>query len=247
MDRRMFLKAVPAIAVLAGTKSSLAAEGSAVTVPGLDVNTVPPPVPMNLSPIELAKPEKDGGKSVLAALWDRKTNRNISDKKLSDQELSNFLWAAFGINRPDSGGRTAATASNSQEIDLYAVLPDGIYLYEAAGHKLIPVAAGDYRGMVSRRRRNERMANAPLIIVFVADISKYSTARFQEPGLKDEEIQKSYYNIAAGIISGNIYLYAASKGMAAWFHNCNKTALAEVMKPRPEQRILYAQTVGHPA
>ena len=110
----------------------------------------------------------------------------------------------------------------------------------------MPVAAGDHRGIVGRRRGG-RMASAPVILVFVADIAKYGKARFQEPGLKDTEIQKSYYNIAVGIISANVYLYAASQGLAAWFHNCNKTALAEVIKPRPEQRILYAQTVGHPA
>jgi hypothetical protein len=245
MDRRMFLKTVPALAVLAGAESSLAADVNSLTIPALNNNTTAKPAPLNLPPIELVKPEKDGGKSVMAALWERKTNRNISDKKLTEQELSNLLWAAFGINRPNGGERTAATASNSQEIDLYVVLPEGIYLYEAAGHKLTPVAAGDHRPTVGRRRG--RMANAPAMLVFVADIAKYSSARFQEPGLKDSEIQKSYYNVATGLISGNIYLFAASQGLATCFHNCNKTGLAEVIKPRPEQRILYAQTIGHPA
>jgi hypothetical protein len=246
MDRRMFLKTVPALAVLAGTESGFAADGGTVT----DANAIPGPALLNLPPIVLVKPDKDGGKSVMAALWERKTNRNISDKKLSEQELSNLLWAAFGVNRQAESsrkpGRTAATASDAQEIDLYAVLPEGIYLYEAAGHKLTPVAVGDHRGAVGRRRGG-RMAIAPAILVFVADIAKYGQARFQEPGLKDPEIQKSYYNVATGLISGNIYLFAASQGLAAWFHNCNKAALAEVIKLRPEQRILYAQTVGHPA
>jgi hypothetical protein len=246
MDRRTFLKTVPAIAAMASVKSSFAAEVKSIPNPIPDANALPKAVPMNLPPIVLAKPEKDGGKSVMAALWERKTNRNVSDKKLSEQELSNLLWAAFGINRPDRRGRTAATASDSQEIDLYVVLAEGIYLYEAIGHKLTPVAEGDHRGKVGRRQGG-RMATAPVILVFVADIAKYSKARFQEPGLKDAEIQKSYYNVATGLISGNIYLFAASQGLAAWFHNCNKTGLAEVIKPRPEQRILYAQTVGHPA
>ena len=246
MDRRTFLKTVPALAVLASAEMSLAADDGTTPSPVTDANAIPKPVPSNLSPIVLVKPEKDGGKSVMAALWERKTNRNVSDKKLSPQELSNLLWVAFGINRPDGGGRTAATASNSQEIDLYVVLPEGIYLYEAAGHKLTPVVEGDYRGTVGRRRGG-RMAGAPAILVFVADIAKYSRARFQEPGLKDPEIQKSYYNVATGLIAGNVYLFAASQGLAAWFHNCNKTALAELIKLRPEQRVLYAQTVGHPA
>ena len=79
------------------------------------------------------------------------------------------------------------------------------------------------------------------------DIAKFAKAPFQEPGLRDSEIQKSYYNVATGLIAGNVYLFAASQGLAAWFHNCNKTALAAELKLRPEQRVLYAQTVGYPA
>jgi len=250
MDRRTFLKTVPALTLLVSAETSFAADGSTAAGSVTDANATPRPVPSNLSPIVLVKPEKDGGKSVMAALWERKTNRNVSDKKLSPQELSNLLWAAFGINREagSSGkaGRTAATASDSQEIDLYVVLPEGIYLYEAAGHQMTPVVAGDHRGTAGRRRGG-RMVSAPAILVFVADIAKYSRARFQEPGLKDSEIQKSYYNVATGLIAGNVYLFAASQGLTAWFHNCNKTGLTETLKLRPDQRVLYAQTVGHPA
>lgn len=65
--------------------------------------------------------------------------------------------------------------------------------------------------------------------------------------MKDAEIQKSYYNVATGLIAGNVFLFAASQGLAAWFHNCDKAGLAVELKLRPEQRVLYAQTVGHPA
>ncbi|MBM3334225.1 nitroreductase family protein, partial [Candidatus Sumerlaeota bacterium] len=82
-----------------------------------------------LQPITLPKPQTDGGKSVLAALWERRTNRKISEKKLPLQMLSNLLWAAFGVNREKGSfskpGRTAASASNSQEIDLYVAMPEG--------------------------------------------------------------------------------------------------------------------------
>jgi nitroreductase len=81
----------------------------------------------------------------------------------------------------------------------------------------------------------------------VADLAKYANGRPQEPGLKDPEIQKSYYNIATGLIAGNVYLFAASQGLAAWFHNCDKPALTIDLKLRPDQRVLYAQTVGYPA
>jgi len=199
----------------------------------------------------LPKPATDGGKSVLAALWQRKTTRNISDRKLPPQELSNLLWAAWGVNREDGPhgriGRTAASASNSQEIDLYIVLPEGIYLYDAVPHRLMPVVAGDHRMKLGRRGRGGGAAQAPVNLIFVVDIAKYSQGIPQELGLKDPEIQKSYYNVATGLIAGNVYLFAASRGLAAWFHNCNKTVLATQLKLRPDQQVLFAQTVGYPA
>ncbi len=144
-------------------------------------------------------------------------------------------------------GRTAASASNSQEIDLYVVLPEGIYLYDAVPHRLRPVVAGDHREQLGRRGRGGGAARAPVSFLFVVDIAKYSKGTPQEPGLKDPEIQKSYYNVATGLIAGNVFLFAASQGLAAWFHNCNKTALATELKLRPEQHVLYAHTVGYPA
>jgi nitroreductase len=83
-------------------------------------------------------------------------------------------------------------------------------------------------------------------LIYVADFAKYAQARLQEPGLKNPEIQKSYSSVAVGLIAGNVYLFATSQGLAAWFHNCNKAALAVELKLRPEQHVLYAQTVGHP-
>ena len=240
MKRRAFLKTVPALTALAAAAPSLAE----------DAGTAPGPAP-DLQPIALVKPQTDGGKSVLAALQERRTNRNISAEKLPSQMLSNLLWAAFGVNRENGPfgqvGRTAASASNSQEIDLYVVLPEGIYLYEAVPHRLAPVVAGDLREKVGGRGRGGGAAKAPVNLVFVADIARFAKARLQEPGLKDAEIQKSYYNVATGLIAGNVYLFAASQGLAAWFHNCNKAALAAELKLRPEQRVLYTQTVGYPA
>jgi hypothetical protein len=202
----------------------------------------------DLRPIALPEPATEGGKSVLAALRERRTIRRVREDRLPPQVLSNLLWAAFGVNRENGPfgqiGRTAASASNAQEIDLYVALPEGVYLYEARRHRLAPVVAGDLRGLAGNRGRG---AQAPVRIIFVADIARYATAGFQEPGLRDEETQKSYYNVATGLIAGNIYLFAGSQGLAAWFHNCNKPALARALGLRPEQRVLYAQTVGYPA
>ncbi|MFI5381437.1 MAG: SagB/ThcOx family dehydrogenase [Tepidisphaerales bacterium] len=239
MNRRTFLKSVPAFAVLAAASPGFAQDAPKPAAPVPDLQT-----------IVLAKPEKDGGKSVLASLWERRTIRTVGDKPLPPQMLSNLLWAAWGVNR-ESGprgriGRTAASASNSQEIDLYVVLPEGIYLYDAAGHRLTPVVAGDHRGKVGRGQGGA-MAKAPVNLVYVADIARYSQGQPQEPGLKDPEIQKSYANVAIGLIAGNVFLFAASQGLAAWFHNCNKPALATELKLRPDQHVYYAQTVGYPA
>jgi nitroreductase len=237
MNRRTFVKTLPAVAMLAGAASSLAQEASS---PAQD-----------LQPITLPKPQTDGGKSVLAALQERRTIRNVSEEKLPPQALSNLLWAAFGVNRENGPfgqvGRTAASASNSQEIDLYVAMPEGIYLYEAAAHRLAPVVAGDHRAKVGGRGRGGAAARAPVNLIFVVDIARYSKARLQEPGLKDPEIQKSYYNVATGLIAGNVYLFAAAQGLAAWFHNCNRAGLATELKLGPDQRVLFAQTVGYPA
>jgi hypothetical protein len=206
--------------------------------------------PHDLQSISLPKPRTSGGKSVPAALKERKTDRDISAKRLPPQMLSNLLWAAFGVNRGNGPfgqiGRTAASASNSQEIDLYVALPEGIYLYEALPHRLTLVVAGDLREMaISQGQRGTAAGKAPVNLIYVVDIAKYKTAGFQEPGLRDPEIQKSYYNVAIGLIAASVHLFAASQGLAAWFHNCDKEGLAKKMKLRPEQRVLYAQTLGY--
>jgi hypothetical protein len=102
-----------------------------------------------LKPILLLKPTSDNSQSVMKALHQRRTTREISDRKLPLQTLSDLLWAACGVNRKkgpfDIPGRTAASASNSQEIDLYVAMPEGVYLYDPFYHRLNPVAKGDLR------------------------------------------------------------------------------------------------------
>jgi hypothetical protein len=250
MNRRTFLKSVPALTVLAAARPNLTeAVKQKSESYGEEVKAAIPST--DLQPIALVPPQTDGGKTVLAALKERKTTRSISDEKLSPQMLSNLLWAAWGVNRKNEPfgqiGRTAASASNSQEIDLYVVMPEGTYLYEAINHRLDPIAAGDLRTKVGAHGQGGPMTIAPVILIYVADIAKYAKSRLQEPGMKDPEIQKSYYNVATGLIAGNVYLFAASQGLAAWFHNCNKPLLADVLKLRPQQRVLYAQTVALPA
>jgi hypothetical protein len=120
-----------------------------------------------------------------------------------------------------------------------------VYLYEAVPHRLTPVVEGDLRAKAGRGRTGSG-AKAPVRLIYVVDIAKFAKARFQEPGLKDAEIQKSYYFVDTGLIAGNVYLYAASQGLAAWFHNCDKAGLAKDLNLRSDQRVLFAQTVGYP-
>jgi len=199
--------------------------------------------------IVLLKPAFKEEKSLLKAFQQRKTIREISDKKLSLQILSNLLWAACGVNRKKGPfgihGRTAATASNSQEIDVYVALPEGTYLYDAVHHKLILINAEDLRSLAIGPGQSGFGEKAPVRLIYVADINKLAnTQGYQEPGLQNPEIQKSYYSVDTGIIAGNVYLFAASQGLAAWFHNCNKQALAAKLNIRSDQRVLYGQTVG---
>jgi hypothetical protein len=200
--------------------------------------------------VALPTPKLSVGKSLPESLRRRRTIREISDEKLSMQLLSNLLWAACGVNRPKGPfgalGVTAASASNSQEIDVFVAMEEGTYLFDARHHELLPVAAGDLRGMAISPGQNVTM-RAPVQLLYVVNIEKLThTSGFQEPGLKDVEVQKSYYYVDTGLIAGNVYLFAASQGLAAWFHNCDRASLARKLGLRREQRVLFAQTVGHP-
>ncbi len=232
MKRRNFVKTLSAAA--------LAAAGS----PGKAFSSS---YSQELTPINLLPPQKEGGLSVLAALQARKTERLISNKEIPPQVLSNLFWAAFGVNREELSlnkpGRTAPSASNSQEIDLYVAINNGLYLYEAIPHRLAPVAAGDFRRYASRGR----VCNAPVNIFYVVDLDKYDQGPEQpDASIGDPEVQKSYYYTDTGCIAQNVYLFAASQGLAAWFHNCDRTHCGDAFRLRPQQSVLFAQSVGYP-
>ncbi|HUI93362.1 MAG TPA: nitroreductase family protein [Chitinivibrionales bacterium] len=204
----------------------------------------------DLQPIVLPRPKDWRGKSVYAALKARQTNRSLSDKKLSLQTLSNLLWAANGVNRKTGPfklpGRTAASASNSREIDVYAALEKGVFHYEPEAHRLDPAAKGDLRSMAIGRGQEKWGANAPVRLIYVADIDKFKTSGFDEPRLHDPEGQKAYYYADTGLIAGNVYLFAAAQGLAAWFHNCDREGVAKELNLPESKRPLFGQTVGYP-
>jgi len=190
----------------------------------------------DLKPIQLPKPQMEGGKPLMQVLKDRKSSRAFSTKKLPERVLGNLLWAAFGINRPDNGHRTAPSAVNWQEIDIYAATADGLYLYEAKGHTLQPVFAGDIRAETGKQ---PFVKDAPVELIYVADYSRMG---------KGAEEEKNVYSAAdTGFISENVYLFCASEGLATVVRGAvDKAALAKTMKLRPDQKVILAQTVGYP-
>jgi len=202
-------------------------------------------------PIGLPRPAPEAGTSLVRALQLRRTTRETGDGKLPLQTLSDLLWAGCGVNRRKGPfgipGRTAASASNSQEVDVYVALEEATYLYDPFHNALVPVVAGDLRRLAIGRGQGGAGAEAPVRLIYVADVDRLvHTAGYQEPGLRDPDVQRSYYYVDTGMIAANVYLFAASVGLAAWFHNCDRSALQAKLNLRPDQRVLFAQTVGYP-
>jgi SagB-type dehydrogenase family enzyme len=190
----------------------------------------------SLQPVQLPKPQIDGGKSFMQALEQRHSTREFSSEKLPLQTLSNMLWAAFGINRPDSGRRTAPSANNRQEIEIYVAMPAGLYVYDAKQNRLDPVLAEDIRAMTGTQ---SYVREAAVNLVYVADFSKMGNSA---------EEDKIFYSAAdTGFIAQNVYLYCASEGLATVVRgSIDRPALAGLMKLRPDQRIILSQSVGYP-
>jgi SagB-type dehydrogenase family enzyme len=185
----------------------------------------------------LPKPQLDKGKPIMQALKERKSSRVYDSKPLPQQELSNLLWAAFGINRPESGGRTAPSALDMQEIDVYVALADGLYFYEPKNHSLKKIHGKDIRELTGKQ---PFVKDAPLNVILVADYSRTKKV--------EKETDKKLYAAAdAGFISQNMYLYCASEGLSTIVRGyIDKPTLAAAMQLKPEQEVIFAQTVGYP-
>jgi len=185
--------------------------------------------------VALPKPQTEGGRPLMEALKARATSRQFSTEELSPQVLSNLLWAAWGVNRPD-GRRTAPSASNRQEIDVYLTTAKGLFRYDAKAHALERLQETDLRGKTSGQ---SFAATAPLNLLYVADFSRMGGG----------ESDRVFYSATdAGFIAQNVYLFCASEGLATVVRGAfDRAGLAAAMKLKPEQRIILAQTVGKPA
>jgi len=226
MERRTFLKKSAAFGpVLAGLST-------------------PAPAPAQIGSLlrALPKPERTGGKPLLDALRERRTNRSIADTKLPPQILSNLLWAAWGINRDATGMRTAPSAMAVREIDIYVFLAEGVYLFDPVPHGLKPVLSGDERAKTGNQAD---LGKAPVSLVYVADFNKYTSGRMT---VSDVTLQTAWSNAHAGFIGQNVYLYAASEGLACWFRAMiDQEGLGKLLNLRAGQKALYSQGVGYPA
>ena len=189
-----------------------------------------------LKEIKLLKPLMDGGRPLMQVLNDRQSSREFSTDELPLQVLSNLLWAAFGINRPDSEKRTAPSSSNCQNIDIYVAMAKGLYLYGAKENILKPVLVEDIRAATGT---HSFVKDVSVNLIYVADFSKLT---------EEIEEDKNFFSAAnTGFISQNVYLYCASEGLATVVRGgIDRETLSKVMKLRPDQKVMFAQAVGYP-
>ena len=184
--------------------------------------------------IALPAPRQTGGMPLMEALAKRQSIREYDTRALSPQQLSELLWATFGINRPD-GRRTAPTANNRQELDLYVLLRDGAFRYDAATNQLVQITAEDIRSQIA----GPRFAAAPVQLLYVADLSRRSE--------KEENQKLLMAHIDCGYLSQNTGLFCASEGLATCPRgSLQREVAAEKLRLRPDQRILLAHSVGYP-
>jgi SagB-type dehydrogenase family enzyme len=183
----------------------------------------------------LIAPQMTGGKPVMQALKERRSIRDFKPDALNEQQLSDLLWAAFGMNRPEIDHRTAPSAQNTQDVDIYVAMADGLYVYEAKPHRLKKVSSQDVRTLTSGQPFGKI---APIQLVYVSDYARMPKV---DPGLRD-----LYAGVDTGCIVQNVYLYCASAGLATVVHELDRAPLAKAMNLRPDQHIVVAQAVGWP-
>lgn len=186
------------------------------------------------STIQLPEPQKNGGMPLMEALAKRSTARAFSTKEISNKQLSNILWAAFGVNRAD-GKRTAPSTMNFQGTDIYVLLKSGAYIFDAKNNKLTQVLSEDIRVMGGTQTF---VKDAPVQLILVSDLSKLGK------GSNEEKMNIS--NIDAGYISQNIYLCCVSEGLVTGARgSVDHKALAAKLKLRQDQSIVIAHSVGY--
>lgn len=197
------------------------------------------PVMLDAQDLSLPTPMTSGGKPLMDALSERQSSRSFSDRELSLQQLSDLLWAAWGINRPADGKRTAPSSNNRQEMDVYVTLKSGLYLYDANVNMLKQIHDRDIRALTGTQ---EFPATAPVNLVYVADLTKRGLKEGQT--ITDADLLSSWAN--TGFMAQNVYLYCASAGLSTVIRAMvPRQDLAAAMMLKPMQVIILAQTIGY--
>ena len=185
--------------------------------------------------IKLPAPKTEGGMPLMQTLKERKSGREFSSKKLSQQTLSNLLWAAWGINRPN-GHRTAPSARNLQDIDIYVAMSDGLFRYDAKDNQLKKILNEDIRAATGVQ---SYVKDAALDLIYVSDLARLKVT--------DPKAVEFYTGAHTGFIAQNVYLFCASAGLSTVVRgSVDRETLAKIMKLRPDQKITLAQSVGYP-
>ena len=192
-------------------------------------------IAQDFQPVALPSPRNEGGMPILTALKLRHSTREYSDRAVPVQTLSELLWAAFGINRPN-GDRTAPYWRHAMVIDIYAVMAAGVWLYEPKAHALLPHLQGDFR---THTGLQDFVARAALELVYVAHGERMTDI--------SPEDRRLYASVDAGFIGQNVYLFCASEGLATVFRgSVDYQKLARILKLPDQQFVTFAQTVGYP-
>lgn len=204
------------------------------------INLMITPHMIKAQDIKLPVPSRDGGMPLMKALNERESSRLFSEKDLTPQQLSDLLWAAWGINRESDGRRTAPSSHNRQEMDIYLAMKSGLYIYDAADNRLLQVHDRDIRSLTGTQ---DFPATAPVNLIFVADLAKRGLKEGQQ--ITDTDQLSSWAN--TGFMAQNVYLWCASEGFSCVIRAMvPRDKLAPAMGLKPLQVIILAQTVGFP-
>ncbi len=195
-----------------------------------------PPVAENKDSFALPAARVEGGLPVMQALSARHSTRIFGTQELSTQELSDLLWAGFGVNRPANGGRTAPSAYGVQDIDIYLATAGGLYRYAASSHSLLPLLESDLRAFTGSQAF---VAAAPVNLVYVSDCRKMAAHPTE---------REAWAWAHTGFIAQNVYLACASLGLVTVVRSTiDRATLATRMKLAADEHITLAQTIGRPA
>lgn len=188
--------------------------------------------------VDLPKPNMDGGRPLMQVLHDRKSTREFNSEPICKEHLSNMLWAGFGINRPETGQRTAPCTMNLRSVEIYVATTEGAYRYDAEKHRLEVLCREDVRHLTGGQ---DYVKTAAVALIYVSDQAKFAS--------KAQPAERDFYSAAdTGFIGQNVYLYCASESLGCVVHMAgDRAALGEKLKLRPEQKIVLVESVGHPA